>query len=396
MEDIPNKIVNHLGLVVDVNLHKKGEKYYIEIDVPISTVPISYHGIYHYRSGSTKQELKGNALNQFILKKMGVSWEQQPLPEASLKDIDEETVKKFVEKAVSFQRISESAANSDTLTILKNLKLINEKGELLLAALLLFGKEPDKYALGCYFKIGRFVNSDSDLRFQDIVEGNILNMADKVMQKLNDRYLIRPISYKGLERMEPLEYPEQALREAILNSIIHKNYARTNIFLSVYNDRLIIWNPGGLPPSLSIEKLKKKHGSEPRNGLIARVFFMAGYIESWGRGIDIMMEGCRQYGIPEPVIAQEQDGISVSFLKDIYSEEYLRKQNLEERQVNILLYIKDHGSITNTQYQVLAKVSKRTASRDLLELIERTFILKSGTTGKGTSYILNQGKPKGP
>ena len=83
MDDIPNKIVNHLGLVVDVNLRKKGEKYYIEIDVPVSTVPISYHGAYHYRSGTTKQELKGNALNQFILKKMGVSWEQQPLPEAS-------------------------------------------------------------------------------------------------------------------------------------------------------------------------------------------------------------------------------------------------------------------------------------------------------------------------
>jgi len=69
MDDIPNKSVNHLGLVVDVNLHKKNGKQYIEIDVPVSTVLISYHGIYYYRSGSTKQELKGVALHNWLLKK---------------------------------------------------------------------------------------------------------------------------------------------------------------------------------------------------------------------------------------------------------------------------------------------------------------------------------------
>lgn len=98
MDDIPNKAVNHLGLVVDVNLHKKNDLRYIEIEVPVSTVPVSYHGVYHYRSGNTKQELKGNALNQFMLKKMNLSWEQQPISEASLKDIDEEAIKSFTQK----------------------------------------------------------------------------------------------------------------------------------------------------------------------------------------------------------------------------------------------------------------------------------------------------------
>lgn len=75
MEDIPNKIVAHLGLVVDVNLRQKSKKYYLEIVVQPSTVPISYHGAYHYRSGSTKQELKGPALQQFLLKKIGKTWD---------------------------------------------------------------------------------------------------------------------------------------------------------------------------------------------------------------------------------------------------------------------------------------------------------------------------------
>jgi len=395
MDDIPNKAVNHLGLVVDVNLHKKGNKHYIEIGVPVSTVPIPYHGAYHYRSGSTKQELKGAALHKFLLQKIGVSWEQQIVPTATLNDIDEDVVKQFLQKAINNKRISEHAASSDTLTLLKNLELLNDKGEFLLAALLLFGKRPKKYAPAAYFKIGRFGRSHSDLLFQDIVEGNILDMADSVIEILNRKYLIRPISYEGLLRKEPLEYPERALREAILNSIIHKDYHSTTIFLRVYDSQLEIWNPGKLPDSLTIDQLKSKHNSIPRNRLIADVFFMAGYIEAWGRGIDIMLEGCREYGMPEPLIVEEQDGVSVSFLKDIYTEEYLKDFGLEDRHVKALLYMKQSGSITNNKYQELFSVSKRTATNDLQLLVEKELITKIGTTGKGTSYILQQRGNKG-
>jgi ATP-dependent DNA helicase RecG len=265
MDEIPNKVVNHLGLVVDVNLHKKGSKHYIEIEVPVNTVPISYHGIYHYRSGSTKQELKGPALHKFLLQKIGVSWEQQIVPGATLDEIDEDAIKRFLQKAIGNKRISEHAVSSDTLTLLKNLDLVNDKGDILLAALLLFGKRPKKYAPAAYFKIGRLGRSPGDLLFQDIVEGNILDMAGTVMEILNRKYLIRPISYEGLLRKEPLEYPEEALREAILNAIIHKDYHGTTIFLSIYDGHLAIWNPGKLPDSLTVDQLKSRHRSVPRN-----------------------------------------------------------------------------------------------------------------------------------
>src|SRR5947208_2116415 len=101
MEDIPNKVVNHLGLVVDVNLRTKTKKHYIEIVVPQSEVPISYHGIYHYRSGSTKQELKGTSLQQFLLKKMGRSWENLPVLSASLDDLNKTTIVSFLRKAIA-------------------------------------------------------------------------------------------------------------------------------------------------------------------------------------------------------------------------------------------------------------------------------------------------------
>src|SRR5690606_3648696 len=108
MDDIPNKTVNYLGLVVDVNLHKKDGKHYIEIDIPVSTVPVSFHGAYHYRSRSTKQELKGTALQHFLLKKLGKSWESIPVPDASLDDLDNNVIQTFIHRALKKGRISEN------------------------------------------------------------------------------------------------------------------------------------------------------------------------------------------------------------------------------------------------------------------------------------------------
>ena len=118
------------------------------------------------------------------------------------------------------------------------------------------------------------------------MEGNIFEMVDKVIQLLKDRYLLSPITYKGIQRIEKLEYPEAALREAVLNAIVHKDYTDTTIQLSVYDDKLILWNPGKLPVDIPLERLTQKHPSRPRNKHIAEAFFRAGYIESWERGIE--------------------------------------------------------------------------------------------------------------
>lgn len=100
LEDIPNKIVNYLGVVEDVNLLAEGGKEYIEIVVTPSSMPIAYRGTYHYRSGSTKQELKGVALQNFILKKMGISWDNMPLDGATLDDIDRKAIDYFCARAL--------------------------------------------------------------------------------------------------------------------------------------------------------------------------------------------------------------------------------------------------------------------------------------------------------
>jgi ATP-dependent DNA helicase RecG len=93
-------------------------------------------------------------------------------------------------------------------------------------------------------------------------------------------------------------------------------------------------------------------------------------------------------GLPEPIIEEDMKGLRITFLKDIYTEDYLKTLDLSERQIKAILYIKQYGKITNTDYQTLNRTSHRTAARDLQELVERLFIDRKGTTGKGTYYVL--------
>ena len=203
MEDIPNKIVNYLDIVADVNLLHKEDKDYIEIAVQPCNLPIAYHGIYHYRSGSTKQELKGAALQQFLLRKMGHSWDDIENERATLDDIDRQAIDFFLRKAVDAGRMPVDSLNETTEKVLSNLNLIGGEGKLRNAALLLFGKNPAKFFTSVQFRIGRFGRDEADLMFQDVVDGNIIQMTDRVIEVLkskNDDPLNYPLKLSSLEK----------------------------------------------------------------------------------------------------------------------------------------------------------------------------------------------------
>ena len=203
MEDIPNKIVNYLDIVADVNLLHNEDKDYIEIAVQPCNLPIAYHGIYHYRSGSTKQELKGAALQQFLLRKMGHSWDDIENERATLDDIDRQAIDFFLRKAVDAGRMPVDSLNETTEKVLSNLNLIGGEGKLRNAALLLFGKNPAKFFTSVQFRIGRFGRDEADLMFQDVVDGNIIQMTDRVIEVLkskNDDPLNDPLKLSSLEK----------------------------------------------------------------------------------------------------------------------------------------------------------------------------------------------------
>ncbi|MCC5877175.1 MAG: putative DNA binding domain-containing protein [Candidatus Sumerlaeia bacterium] len=308
LEDLPNKIRDMLGIMVDVNLIKENGRELIVIVVESYPYPVSYKGEYHYRSGTTKQVLKGAALDQFLLRKQGKHWDGVPLPGLKVDALSTDAITTFRRLARKSSRLDSDDLDEERGVLLEKLHLYEDQ-YLKRAASLLFFKEPEKFTSGAFTKIA-FFRSNTNLLFQDVVSGNLFDQALKTFDLLETKYLISTVTYQGIQRRERLPIPKAALREAVLNALVHKNYGvATPVQISVYSDRLIIWNPGELPANWTPERLKSKHPSIPYNPAIAHTFFLAGLIEAWGRGFEKIYAACAIEGLPEPRIKKDSEGL---------------------------------------------------------------------------------------
>jgi len=243
---------------------------------------------------------------------------------------------------------------------------------------LLFHPDPERFVTGAYVKIGYF-ESDSDLIFQDEIHGNLFEQVEKTIDLLFTKYIKALISYEGIFRVETYEYPKEAVREAIHNAIAHKDYTGgTPIQISVYKDKIMIWNYGQLPVNWTIDTLQKKHSSVPYNPDISNAFFRIGYIEAWGRGIRKMNEQCTEAGLPLPLYYHESSGFWVVFRKDTFNKRSLKELGLNDRQVDALLFFKEKGDVSSSEYAQKYNVSDRTARTDLIELVDKEFLIRTG------------------
>ncbi len=312
MEDIPNKVRDILGIMVGVNLREEAGKEYLEIVVEPYPYPVSYKGEYHLRSGSTKQELKGAALDKFLLRKQGKHWDGVPVPQVAVKDLSKAAIDRFRKLARQSQRLDSAILRESAPGLIEKLRL-RDAAHLKRAAVLLFHPDPERFVTAAFVKIG-FFRTNTDLLYHDEIHGDLFAQVEKTMDLLLTKYLKAGLTYQGLQRFETFPVPEAALREALLNAVIHKDYsAGAPIQISVYADKLMLWNPGELPPAWTVAKLKGKHPSHPFNPDVANAFFRAGMIESWGRGIERIMEACRAAGTPVPVLRYEPAGLWVEF-----------------------------------------------------------------------------------
>ncbi len=385
LEDIPNKVKNILGLIPSVKLENKGGKDIIIIEIEHSYAPISYEGKFFIRSGTTTLELRNKELTRFLISKSGRDWDGYIEEKATISDINIESIEKF--KAIAVKRLPFVNEEKDYAKILEKLNLI-EDGKLKRAAILLFGKNPQKYFTSAYIKIGKFLTY-TDIVSSDDVENNLFEQVEKSIDLLKTKYLISEIRFEGIYRKEILEYPEEALREAIINAVIHRDYIGAHTQLKIYPDKLILWNEGKLPNDIKIEDLKRTHPSRPHNELLADIFFKAGLIETWGRGTIKITENCKKANLPEPEFKEEFGGFSVYFYKDIYTDENLRTMNLNERQIKAVRYVKEKKRITNREYRGMFGITDRMALIDLSELCEKKIFERIGKTGRKTEYVLH-------
>jgi len=326
LEDLPNKIRDVLGIMPRVRHATEAGKDLLEIHVDAYPYPVNYKGEYYVRSGSTRQELKGAALDKFLLSKQGRTWDGVPVPNVTVRNLSKDAIEAFRTRARQSQRMSVADLKEAASGLIEKLHLLD--GKLLKrAALLAFHPEPEQFVTGACVKIGYFRTND-DLLYHDEVHGDLFTQVSRSMELLLTKYLKAAISYKGIQRLETFPVPEAALREAVLNAIIHKDYATgTPVQISVYADKLMIWNPGQLPPSWTVAKLKQKHASLPFNPVIANVFFRAGEIEAWGRGVERIFAACREARFPKPVIETAESDSGKKFWEKVRPKRQCHSEN---------------------------------------------------------------------
>jgi len=311
LEDIPNKIQSGLGIVADVNKHTKDGKDYLEIKVDPSSFPISYHGEFHYRSGATKQQLTGIALTEFITKKAGVRWEDVTVDGITVDDLDAESFKIFRREALRSKRMTEAELNISNEELLSKLKLLSN-GKLKRSAVLLFYGDPSIVQNGSYVKVGKF--GDHGVEYHDDFEGSLISTADKIVDLIYLKYLKAKITYEHDRRVETYPFARNAIREAIYNAIAHNCYMYgTPIQIRIEEEQIIISNRCILPEGWTAETLMQPHDSIPYNPDIANVFYRAGYIETWGQGIQKICDECIALGAELPRYEIIGTGLRVYF-----------------------------------------------------------------------------------
>jgi len=384
MDEIPNKVKSTMGITVRVNLLEEDGKKYVEVVVPSYSVPVSFRGRFYCRSGSVNQELTGPALNEFVIERLGNTWDDMIESRATFDDIDERTVKAFIHNAEKAGRIPDIFGIS-TEELFEKLRLV-EDGHLKRAAIVLFGKDPGRFYPSTFVKIGKFDDDDFTIRHQEMEDGNIIFLLDAVLRQLDNKFLIRSVSFEGMNRIETPEYPIEALREMILNSLVHRNYLGVHSQLRVYEDKLFLWNDGGLPRTITMAQLMGSHGSHPRNPTLARACFMGGFIDAWGSGISKIIGSCEAAGLPTPEIEETEGGFKVTLFKGRFSKEHLVEMGLNERQIRAVMYVRENGRITSKEYQELNNISKRTSAYELADLVEKHKLLRRLGASTGIYY----------
>ncbi len=308
MDDILNKIQMGLGIMADVNKLSKDGLDYLEIKVEPSSFPVSYHGEYHYRSGSTKQRLTGIALSQFIIRKTGFRWEDVRVDNLFVDDPDDESFKIFRTEALRKKRMSEAELNVSNEELLEKLHLMSDV-KLKRSAVLLSYKDPGVVQNGSFVKVGKFDERGRVVYHHDLEESLIVN-AGKVIDLIYLMYLKAKITYEHDRRVEIYPFA----REAVYNAIIHNCYMfGTSIQIRIEYDAMIISNSCILPDGRTVESLMQPHRSEPYNPDMANVFYRAGFIENRGQGIQKICDECRNPGADLPVYELTGTALRVHF-----------------------------------------------------------------------------------
>ncbi|MDR3282911.1 MAG: putative DNA binding domain-containing protein, partial [Candidatus Methanoplasma sp.] len=285
LKEIPDIVQNKLGFVPVVRPICIDGKTCIEIVVERRDTLVDLDGKFYRRSGSTTHQMVGRELRKALLAEINTSWTDLPIDSVGIDALSPDAVKYFLDAGKKNGMLSESLDGSGVRFVLEHFGMICPDGKITISAALLFLPKPQSAVEGAYAKIGQFSEGGEILR-EDIIHAPVVMQPDLIMDKLYDKYIPGTYEYEKVQRVTVYRYPHDALREAIVNSLSHKDYwSAEPVTIRVYPNKVTIFNFGELPDDWTVDNLIGEHSSVRRNHKIADVFFEAGYIERWGKGI---------------------------------------------------------------------------------------------------------------
>ena len=313
-------------------------------------------------------------------------------PEATLADISEEKIAGFLARA---QRARGYPLDPETPmpAALAHMDLLDDDRPTR-AAVLLFGKQPQRFLITSEVKCLHFHGTEvrKPIPSYQVYRGDVFQLVDQAIDFVMSK-IVRSVGTRAAGPQVPVTYelPRDAVAEAIVNAVAHRDYSsNASVQVMLFADRLEVWNPGELPPNLTLEQLRRPHPSIPHNPLIAEPLFLARYIEKAGTGILDMIELCGEARLPEPDFRQDGGQFVQTLWRDWLTAEVLSAAGLNERQTAAVAYLRSSGRITNSQYQEMYHVAKRSAHRDLADMLRKGLVARVGLTGKGTYYVLGK------
>ncbi len=345
MEDITNRIVQNTDprIVPSVRMETHQKKDILVIDVEEArSKPIHAFGRPFKRSGRTNQRLSPDQSAAIYMASRGQTWDETVFDDARMADISMKNVRSFIATARRERKVEWSGRDAP-IKVLRLLKLVSS-GKPTVAAILLFGSYPQHHLIQSEIRCARFKYDSSERPIDlKVIAGTVVNQADEVLRfvQRNIRMAVE-VRDGGPRRTDVWQYPLDAVREAVVNAICHRDYASTsNVQVRIFDESLEVWSPGLLPHGITIRDLKRNHESKPRNKLIATTFFLAGVIEKFGQGTQNIISLCREAGIPAPEFEETGSSFIVRFRRsEKMKTEAVHPQATEQVTVQVTVQVR--------------------------------------------------------
>jgi ATP-dependent DNA helicase RecG len=357
-----------------------------------NNAPYTYNGRPYRRIG-TNTTLMPQAEYQHRLLERGHAqqrWENQPAVGYTVADLDENEIRRTVTDAVAAGRLE--SVVTDPTEVLQKLHLL-AGDQPLQAAVVAFATDPLPNYPQCALRLARFRGTTKD----EFLDQRQLTGRAFLLLREADLFLRQHLPVRGrfesgvMERIDEPLFPPLALREALVNALIHRDYSIYGgaVSVAVYDDRLEIISSGTLPFGMTVEDLTRDHESRPRNPLLADVFYRRGLIERWGRGTQKIIELCRAAGQPEPEFEQRAGDVVVRFIPSDYTPPHRVGHDLTERQRRILHALRDgqRRPLRSIKDAVDPNLPDNTLRNDLV-LLRNLGLVESRGRGVGATWNL--------